>query len=306
MFNPQHCGLFFTTQQLEYARKNAAREPFAAALNALRQQQAEGVAAVQWAALRYRFLQDHDAGEIALTTLVNLLAGDVERLSYFDLISESLVLAQVFELLREHPAATPAHSARWRDWLHDRVGLVNEHVYDKDLLETTWTALLNMAAGVVLEREPVFAAGIRVFQDVVAREISPRGHVEFAVKHGVGSAMLRSVLAVEALVLMAEIAAHSGVDLWRYEVRGVSVMTGALYPIYYFYVTDKWQWEAISPEEVQAIFRAHGGYLEIINRRHQPRDIKPLLEDLRPIYDPRAGGLVTLTHGLVLRRGLFG
>ena len=77
MFNPQHCGLFFTTQHLEQARRNAKREPFAAAFAALRQQQAHGVAAVQWAALRYLVLGDSDAGEIALTTLENLLAGDV-------------------------------------------------------------------------------------------------------------------------------------------------------------------------------------------------------------------------------------
>jgi hypothetical protein len=36
--------------------------------------------------------------------------------------------------------------------------------------------------------------------------------------------------------------------------------------------------------------------------------LKPLLEDLRPIYDPYGGGLTTLTHGVALkpqRRGLF-
>jgi hypothetical protein len=118
--------------------------------------------------------------------------------------------------------------------------------------------------------------------------------------------MERSVQAVTALTLMAEAAAHVGVDLWAYQVRGVSVTTAAIYPMYYFYVTDKWQWEAIAPEQVQAIYRAHGGYLEILHHRLRHKDFKPLLDELRPLYDPYAGGLTTLTHGVVVKRGLFG
>jgi hypothetical protein len=83
-------------------------------------------------------------------------------------------------------------------------------------------------------------------------------------------------------------------------------MTAAVYPIYYFYVTDKWTWELLTPAQVQAAFRRHGGYLEIVYQRAQPRDFRPLLEDLRPIYDPFAGGVTTLTHGLPLKRGWFG
>ena len=134
----------------------------------------------------------------------------------------------------------------------------------------------------------------------------PVAKLEPLTKRGDMSVMLQSVLGVEALVMMVELAAHVGVDLWSYEMRGVSVMTGALYPMYYFYVTERWTWEEITPEEVQAIFRAHGGYLEIVNKRYTPRDIKPLLEDLRPLVDPLAGGMPTLTHGVAARRGLFG
>ena len=55
------------------------------------------------------------------------------------------------------------------------------------------------------------------------------------------------------------------------------------------------------------LFRRYGGYLEILNRRTGFKDLKPLLEDLRPIYDPRGGGLTTLSHGVpVKKRGLFG
>ena len=68
-----------------------------------------------------------------------------------------------------------------------------------------------------------------------------------------------------ALVLMAEAAAHCGVNLWAYNFRGVSVKTAALYPIYYFYTPEKWSWdEGITLDEAQALFRHYGGFLEIL------------------------------------------
>jgi hypothetical protein len=158
----------------------------------------------------------------------------------------------------------------------------------------------------VLEREPVFNVGVEAFQRAIAEDVKPRGFIEPAVKGEDGGSMARSVECVSALVLMAEAAAQVGVNLWDMQVRGVSVMTAALYPIYYFYVTDNWKWDALTPQHVQDCFRAHGGYLEIVNHRARPKDFKPLLEELRPIYDPDAGGIPTLTHGVAVKRGLFG
>ncbi len=67
--------------------------------------------------------------------------------------------------------------------------------------------------------------------------------------------------------------------------------------------------KASRQDEAQLLFRRYGGYLEMVNRRTGYKDLKPLLEDLRPIYDPHGGGLTTLTHGVAVkpkRRGLFG
>ncbi|NJO82959.1 MAG: hypothetical protein HC828_09135 [Blastochloris sp.] len=113
---------------------------------------------------------------------------------------------------------------------------------------------------------------------------------------------------MNALTLIAEAATHAGVDLWRYQVRGVSLVTAGLYPIYFFYTTIKWKWEPISPESVQSSFARHGGYLEMLYARTRSKDLKILLDELRPIYDARAGGLTTLSHGVVekKRRSLFG
>lgn len=306
MFKPNHFGLFFTPKYVEYAQHNADREPFASAFARLRQGSIEGAAVVQWAGLCYRFLNDTEAGEIALTTMDRLLNDMGEQSSYLNAIWDALLFAHAVEMLCDHPAVHPAQLARWREGVYERTQLLNERVYALSFLETLWLGLVNMAAGVVLEREPIFQQGAQAYRDAVSRDISPRGHIEPLTKRGEMSVMLQSVLGVGALVMMAELAAHVGVDLWGYEVRGVSVMTCALYPIYYFYVTDKWKWEETTPEEVQAVFRAHGGYLEIVNKRHAPRDMKPLLEDLRPIVDPLAGGFPTLSHGVAPRRGLFG
>ncbi len=306
MFTPHHYGLFFSQQHVDYARKHVAHAPIAAAFNVLRHATAEGAAAAQLAGLRYRFLSDLESGEIALTIMDALFRDFMERPDNLNLLRDAVILAQCIELLRDHPAAHPAQVTHWQEALHERTAALNDRAHADDYLETLWMGLANMATGVVLEREPLFERGAQVYRDAIAHAVSPRGHIEPLTLKGETSVMLRMVLGVEALVMMAELAAQVGVDLWRCEVRGVSVMTCALYPMYYFYVTDKWKWEAITPEEVQAAYRAHGGYLEIINKRYTPRDIKPLLEDLRPIHDPLAGGVPTLSHGIVARRGLFG
>jgi hypothetical protein len=184
-----------------------------------------------------------------------------------------------------------------------------ENSPDKDThTEMVWMALLNFAAGVVLEDEALLHKGIEVFKRSVTEDIRPQGFIPKAVDGKDGGSLYRQILSASALVLMAEAATHAGVDLWDFAVRGVSVVTGAMYPIYYFYTPERWRWdEGISTEEAQNLFRQYGGYLEMLYRRTRHKDLKPLLQDLRPIYDVRAGGLTTLSHGAVeMKRGLFG
>lgn len=306
-FTPQHYALFFTADHVAHAQQHANREPFASTWAHLNTHQPQGALyGAQWAALRYRFGGSVDDGAAALAGLEQATSADNE-MGYLDHIMHTIVAAQTFEMLRDHPAAAPVLTARMTDWLYERVGNLNETIYEVSYVETLWLGLLHLVTGIVLEREPIFEHGSQVFMQAIAKNISPRGHIERVVKSGDGNAMSRTLLAVEALVLMAEAAAHVGVNLWDYQVRGVSVATAAVYPIYYFYVTDKWTWEAIEPSDVQAAFRARGGYLEIAQRRLQLKDFQLLLDDLRPIYDPAAGGLPTLSHALPPRtRGLFG
>ncbi|MCL4248689.1 MAG: alginate lyase family protein [Anaerolineae bacterium] len=301
----QHCGLFFETTHIDQARKNANHEPFSTAFADLNSRQARGLAAAQLDGLRYRFTLNEaaaDRARHALTTFVSV-GLDVNRPA-LEQITEAVMVAQIFEMVRDKIDAA-ARTQFVDDWLALAAELIASIRADA-YVEHLWLGLLRLVAGIVAENAESVEQGADVFRQTIAEDISPRGHIDLAVAGEDGGSMKRTLLAVNALVLMAEAAAHVGVDLWTYEVRGVSIMTAALYPIYYFYVTDKWQWDDLTPVQVQAAFRRHGGYLEIVNHHAQPRDFKPLLEDLRPIYDPWAGALTTLTHGVPMRRGLFG
>jgi len=264
-----------------------------------------GIAAAQLDGLRYRFQSDETAGHKAWQVLDShaMHSFDPDR-PLLDQLAEAIILAQTFEMVRDGIGHTA--SERFLDRWWGLVSTLSAVSAEAAYVEQLWLGLLTLVAGIVTEQGESVEQGADVFRRVIAQDISPRGQIEPAVAGEDGGSMRRTLLAVNALVLMAEAASHVGVDLWSCEVRGVSIMTAALYPIYYFYVTDKWTWDALTPLQVQGIFRRHGGYLEIVNRRAQPRDFKPLLEDLRPIYDPWAGGLTTLTHGVPVRHGLFG
>ncbi len=310
MFKPQHCGLYFTFDHVNQARRERDSEPFRSAFLYLRDREQRGAEAAQWNGLRYRFEADEYAGEKAIETLNECISEPVpEDMTFLDAIGQTMTLAQAFEMTRDHPAWSTEDQVRWLNLYQERVNELSHSPYKDTQVENLWVAALVLASGVLLEREDIFSVGVEVFQRTIDEDISPRGHIPRAVEGEDGGSLYRQILSASALVLMAEAATHCGVNLWEHEQRGVSVTTAAIYPIYYFYTPDQWKWDAgISPDEAQFLFRRYGGYLEILNRRTGFKDLKPLLEDLRPIYDSRGGGLTTLTHGVALkqRRGLFG
>jgi hypothetical protein len=165
---------------------------------------------------------------------------------------------------------------------------------------------LNLAAGIVLEDAARLTAGSAIYRDIIDHEVRPEGYLSAAVNQSGGGSFWRQLMAVNGLVLMAEAASHIGLDLWGYTSRGISVITAASYAIYYYYYPDQWRWDTLSETDTSALFKAHGGWLEIINRHARPKDAKLLLDDLRPIHDLSGGGLTTLSHALPARRGLFG
>jgi len=309
MFKPQHCGLYFTDDHIRQARREQDIEPFHSAFLFLRDREQQGADAAQWNAFRYRFQDDQDAGDKAVAALERWIDEPLtDDTTYIDSIGQTIMLAQAFEMMRVHPEWDAAHQVNWLNLFSDRVMTLSTSPYNDTQVENLWMAALVLVLGVIAEREDIFNEGVTVFKRMIDEGISPRGHIPKAVEGKDGGSLYRQILSNSAMIIMAEAAAHCGVNLWDYNNRGVSVTTAAVYPIYYFYTPERWTWdEGITLDEAQLLFRRYGGYLEILNRQTGFKDLKPLLEDLRPIYDPSGGGLTTLSHGMPVRkRGLFG
>lgn len=309
MFTPVHCGLYFSPADVQTARDPQQAALFAPALAMLRTPPADRQhpQSPLWGAAQYIFLDDADAGEDALIAVEKAIEAPLsEDMAYLDSVAETLALAQAFEIVRSHPAASFVRRAGWLNRFEMRVNALSTSPYKDSFIENLWMAALVLGAGVVLEREEIFQIGLDVFRDTIDNDIRPQGHIPRAIEGGHGGALYRQIAAASALALMAEAATQAGVDLWAYQNRGVSVATGAIYPAYYYYTTDKWKWDKNVPvEDVQAWFQRFGGYLEFLRRRTGLRDLNPLLQEVRPIFAPLSGGFTTLSHGVVLRRPGF-
>lgn len=318
MFNPPHFGLYFTQESVKHIAKQKTRKPLDTAWNYLTTTNPlEPRLAMQMGGLRYRLNDDVAAGERAVSLLETMApqSTDADRL-YWDAIAETLLLAQCFELLRDHPAYVPGKQAQFLDALFTWGSEFNQEPIEMTLVEKLWLGALNMATGIVLEREPVFQIGVALFRQTVEEDIHPEGYIPKAVDIGPEEqALANQLLSIQALVLMAEMAAHVGVDLWAYAMRGVTVLTAVTYPLYYYFYAEKWPWngdkwkpsDGVDLDTAQAIFKRHSGFLEIANRRYDKplKAINLILDEIRPVYDPFGGGLTTLTHARLEKRGLF-
>lgn len=302
-FQPRHDGLYFTQAQVETARKHLEHEPFEAAWVLLREREFTGIESAQWHALRWRFADDQNAGKGAVKSLLDCVStGFDAKQTYFDAVRDLLTLAHAFEILRDGPHMSSEASQEFRTLFQQHDDYLQTVEYDRSYIETLWQGLLSLVSGIVLEDETRFQKGVAAYQRTIGH-IHPRGYIPQLVEARDGGGLLRSVLAVSALTLMAEAAVHVGIDLWHYSERQVSIMTLFAYLPYYYHYPEKWPWESGATNEP---FTAYGGFLEIINQRANPKEMKAILYDLRPLYDPAGGGLTTLSHGLLPKRGLFG
>jgi hypothetical protein len=308
MTNFQHFGLYFTAEHVQNARKNREREPFTAAWAFLGEQNVQPgtLAAIQWNGLRYRFDDDSQAGEQAVIDLQTGIGLDVDgSLSDFDALASAITLAQCFELVHDHPFWTPESQTAWSGRFAGLGDFLNRQPETITLVERIWGGLLNVALGIVLEDEVRLQAGVDVYRQVIDNDIRPEGFLPLAVEGSDGGSLWRQMLAVGGLVLTAEAAAHVGLDLWSYTLRGISVVTAASYLIYYYYYPDQWRWDTLAEANTKQLFKEHGAFLEMVNHHARPKDIKLLFDELRPLYNLTGGGLTTLSHALSARRGLF-
>lgn len=309
-FQPQHTGLYFGAEHIQQARRQKERPPVKEAWSLFDSLQSQDIfSGLILSGLRYRFAGDLDAGRVAAIGLQewDWQPGGTEQAASWDDLVATVILMHAFEMARDHPAFNDMARHDWLARLAEVVAALNENVLEgAGYVERLWLGLLNTVAGVVLEDEAAFQRGVETYRRAVREDITPDGYITQAVQGGGDTAFLRQLLVVKALVLMAEAGTLAGEDLWQYTVRGVSVTTAAVYLNYYYYFPDKWRWDGGKVPDVSGLLRQHGGYLEILNSRIHPKDIETILYDLRPFFDVSGGGLTTLTHGAVQRRGWFG
>ncbi len=312
-----HCGLYFTQQHILTARKGAKRAPFQPAWERLDAPVSSQAAPLEQAlihGLRWRFHENEAEGETAVRLYQTAAQSPLDDHSLLDGCMYTVGLAQLYELVRDHPHAAQITHADGPALFMQRA-LQVEAALDSDdpqgmaYLERIWAALLLMAAGVVTENDDFCQRAASVYHQIIDHDIHPAGFIPQVVDGKDGGSLLRMLIALKGLVLIAEAAPRSGLDLWTYSNRGVSLTTAALYPLYYYYYPEKWQWDAdLDPDAVKADFSAHAGYLEPLNRHigRPTQAIDLILSEIRPIFDPYGGGLLTLSHAVPQRRGLFG
>lgn len=307
MFQLNHYALYYTAEQVANAQKNRQREPFKAAfgkLDAIQPLDLTESAVVH--SLRWRFNDDTTAAHKAADLLVQDLTAASPEASPLRDAARFAAAVQVFESVRGTPALSTPDETRISDALHTQINAINAQP-QAGYAAQVWRALANTAAGIALHDEALFTRGTEAYRHIIQEDIHPDGYIPRVVDTPNG--FFDTLLTVQALTLIAEAARHAQVDLWRYSNRGVSIVTAALYPLYFYYYPEKWKWgEQLTPEEVQPLFKTHGTYLEMLNL-HIARPTKAIdliLGEQRPVFDALGGGLTTLTHAPLMRRGLFG
>ncbi|MCY4064724.1 MAG: alginate lyase family protein [Chloroflexi bacterium] len=275
---------------MRLARENREREPIRGALARLAAHETDPLAEAYKSALRGQLLDDREAGYRAAAAL------NRARLEFTDDIADikrALAWLSVAAMLRDHPA----WEASWLDataaWL-DRFSETGER------LRGLWLGALSMAAGILLENDEAIQRGADVYRSAVDEQIHPEGFLKgIADLDDTPGRYEAQVSGSCALVLLAEMAALIGLDLWSYDNRAVSVFTAVTYTHFYYFFPEKWRWEVdVTRERTNAIMRREGAFMELVNRRGPPTGIEQFLAEQRPLFCLYGGGLTTLTHGL--------
>lgn len=328
-------GLLFTKEQVATAQAQRHEQPFSVAWAAF-----EALAGdpdvtdslnfrTVGQAFYWRLLGDAAAGARAVEALSAFAysTADADVAAF----KCAFATAQAISCLLDHPAMTDAARTQILDAWAENVA----HLNAADAVHLrAWSVLTELCAGILLdqpERAEMAVAGFRALIDLV----QPHGYIGALVEVRDGETLPRTLQFAQALVLAAEVGEYHGFSLWEYERRGVSVLTAALYPLYYYFYPEKWHWDAqpvmqpltgkrpsrreraaqvlsdYTVDTVKDLFKENRSFLELVNRRTRGsvRAVTLILDEARPIIDLVGGGPVTLTHGLpqaAKRRGLFG
>ena len=227
-------GLYHSEADLQLARENLAREPIRGALARLEAPEADPLAEAYLSALRGQLFDNLEAGYRAAAALnqADLQLND-DRAG----IKRALAWLSVAAMLRDHDA----WEASWRDVI---AGALDRFRETGEPLRDLWLGALAMAAGILLESDEAIQRGAAVYRRTVDQQIHPEGFLKgIADVDDAPGRYEAQVSGSCALVLLAEMAALIGLDLWSYDSRAVSVSTAVTYTHFYYFYPEKWRWE---------------------------------------------------------------
>lgn len=291
-------GLTFTAEHIQSAQTQRDADHIGDAFQLLDDTSHDNVLQSAYLmALRYCFMNDTQSREHAIEELGSLNLPQLSA-NYRQSLHNTLAAVQIIAMLGDHPAFSN-HQPQWIKALSEQVDYLNQPHDKHDLLDVLWLGALNIGAGIVFENETWFAQGEATYKQAITDHIHPEGYLKGIVDDEVViETYAKQVSGTSALVMMAEMAEHVGVDLWSYDNRGITPITATTYILYYYYYPEKWKWEAdLTPEIVEAVIKTDGAFIEIVNRRSKLRVIETLFDFQRPLFCYYAGGLTTLTHG---------
>lgn len=291
-------GLTFTADHIQAAQNQRDADVISDAFRFLDNiQQSNPIASAYLLGLRYCFMNDTNSGEHAFNQLESI---DFELAeSYLQAVQDAFACLQVIAMLGDHPSLNNLQTP-WIQSLRRRIGELSQAPDYGDALDELWYGAMNVGAGIVFEDDTAFNTGEAVYKKAIMEIIHPEGYLKRIVddEDGVTDTYAKQVSGSSALVIMAEMAKHVGVDLWSFDNRGITPITATTYILYYYYYPEKWKWEAeLTEEQVEAVIKSDGAFMEIANRHSAMRAIEPMLDFQRPLFCYYAGGLTTLTHG---------
>ena len=288
----QSSSLFFSTADLQLARDSLQREPVKSALAMLDAPPAQPLTRAQILALRYSLRGRHEDGEAALATLRELApaADDTQPAGHQRALGKLSTLA----MLRDVPGGEEA--------LAVEIAQLPLAAPADDSLSAYWAAAVAMALGCLQDNEAQCEHAAASYRRAIDQHIHPEGYIRGMVDGENPQAgrhtYERQLSATCALVVIAEMAAQRGLDLWAYDKRAVSIHTAAVYTHYYYHFPERWRWgEGLTRAHTEAATRREGACYELVNRQQPPRGIEALFAEQRPLFCAYAGGLTTLTHG---------
>lgn len=306
-----HFAIYFSAQDLENIKQNSRREPFKSALATLKTMTPDDpIAQAVAGGFRWRLLDDADSAAKTRQLLIEQGAGFniPDEMPYAEQCAVLMAVGHAFEMVRDDERMADDARMGWLRVYDQQVQARLQTPFEAlPLLDAIWRTALAIVSSVVIERHGDLVVASEDFKRIINEQIHPEGYMPAIVQHSEGGALIRQLLAAKGLVLAAEAGTQAGLNLWGYELRGISARTPAIYAAAYYEYRESWRWDT-PPDaaENDALYHDHAAFLEMLNRQLRPEILRNTMTKLRPMFDAYGGGMTTLSHGVAQRRGLFG